>query len=72
MKDKVNTIYAPAWKLREQAHIEKTLGTGIICTTCGATLATYHDWCSAPLDVACPGFQAIENAISTAPRDCKP
>lgn len=70
---KISTIYAPAWKLREQAHIERTLGMDVeICARCGATLRTYHDKCAASLDDRCPGFEAIEAAIATAPADCRP
>jgi hypothetical protein len=41
--------------------VERDLGTGIICTDCGCTLATYHDLCEA-LNLRCPGFDAIEAA----------
>lgn len=69
---KISTIYAPAWKLREQAHIERTIGAAEICARCHATLATYHDACSAMLDDPCPGFETIERAIASAPGDCRP
>lgn len=69
---RINKIYAPAWKLRENAHIERTIGAAEICARCKATLATYGDTCSAPLDERCPGFEAIERATATAPADCRP
>lgn len=34
--------------------------TDEICDRCHATLATYADACSAPLDEICPGFEAVE------------
>lgn len=43
-------------------RVEERLGDKVICGQCGATLATYADNCSAPLDVRCPGFEAIEEA----------
>lgn len=42
------------------AGVQQALGDKVICTTCGATLATYADKCSAPLDRPCEGFEAIE------------
>lgn len=47
---------------RRAATIQRTLADSIICDRCGATLITYGDDCSAPLDEACPGFLAIEAA----------
>ena len=41
--------------------VEKALGDAVICTRCGATLATYADKCSAALDDPCPGFVTIED-----------
>jgi hypothetical protein len=43
---------------------EAVLGDAVICDRCGATMATYADDCSAPLDEACPGFLAIEQAVA--------
>ncbi len=45
----------------ERAFVEQTLGDSVICSRCGATLATYA-YCTAPLSDACPGFLAIEQA----------
>lgn len=45
---------------------ELVLGDSVICDRCDATLPTYADKCSAALDDACPGFQAIENAVALA------
>jgi hypothetical protein len=45
---------------------EAILGDSVICEQCGATMATYADKCSADLDVACPGFVAIEDAVKLA------
>jgi hypothetical protein len=42
------------------AGVERALGDKVICATCGATLATYADKCSSPLDRPCEGFEAIE------------
>ena len=47
---------------RRQASVEALLGNLVICSTCGATLLTFGDVCSAPLDVACEGFVAIDRA----------
>lgn len=49
---------------RRQQGVAERLGTGVICPTCGATLETYDEACSAPLDEACPGFLAIEGALA--------
>lgn len=70
---RINTIYAPGWKLREQKHVEDTLGMDQeICTRCGATLRTYHERCPADLTERCPGFQSIERAVASAPANCRP
>jgi hypothetical protein len=44
----------------ERDAVEKFFGDKVICSDCGATLDTYADKCSAPLDVPCLGFLAIE------------
>lgn len=36
--------------------VEAALGDEIICSTCGATVHTMADLCSADLDERCPGF----------------
>jgi DNA-directed RNA polymerase subunit RPC12/RpoP len=41
-------------------RVEEHLGQTVICTRCGAQLATFGERCAAALDEACPGFQAIE------------
>jgi ribosomal protein L40E len=45
----------------EKAFVEQTLADSVICSRCGATLATYADVCSAPITESCPGFDAIED-----------
>lgn len=35
---------------------------GFVCPKCGATIVTMPDVCSAPLEEACPGFEAVETA----------
>ena len=53
---------ATADEFARQRRVEAALGDGrVICEDCGATLATYLDLCSAPLDAQCPGFVAIES-----------
>ncbi len=42
---------------------------GVICKDCGCTVDTYGDKCTAPLDVECLGFKAVEAAISKVARD---
>lgn len=49
----------------ERAFVEKACLDHVICTRCGATLATYSDKCSADLSDTCPGFQTIEFAKQT-------
>lgn len=46
----------------EIERVETALAGKVICARCYATLGTYAVFCSAPLDVACPGFNAIEMA----------
>ena len=48
---------------RRDVALQERYGDGEICTRCHATLATYQDACSAPLEEPCPGFQAIEDAL---------
>jgi len=36
-----------------------------ICDRCGATVSTYGDRCSAPLDEACEGFQTYDHMLAT-------
>ncbi len=50
-----------------RAYVEASLGEAVICSQCGAALATYADKCSARLDERCEGFLAIEAALSAAP-----
>jgi hypothetical protein len=45
----------------EHAFIAAAL-PGVICQLCGATLSTFADACSVQLDVACPGFLALDRA----------
>lgn len=50
---------------QERENVEAALGDGrVICTRCGATLATFADVCSAPLDKRCEGFEKIDSARS--------
>lgn len=46
---------------REYEFVKRRL-PGVICTTCGATVDTYNDTCSAPLSARCQGFEAVERA----------
>jgi len=46
----------------EWKRVEEKLGSAIICDRCGATLDTFNEACTADLDDACPGFNAIEKA----------
>ncbi|MEN6535694.1 MAG: hypothetical protein ABFD89_18665 [Bryobacteraceae bacterium] len=49
-------------ELREQVQllVRQRIGSGVICSHCGATFATYAEKCSVDLDVRCPGFNAID------------
>lgn len=47
---------------QEVAYVERRLGDSVICETCGATLRTYADACTAGLSDVCPGFLAVERA----------
>lgn len=49
---------------RRNRFVEEWLGNEKICERCGATLATYAELCSAPLDDPCPGFMTVEAAIA--------
>ena len=56
-------------RLKDQAaFVERALGDSVICQTCGATLQTFADACTAGLQDPCPGYLAIEQAKATAPR----
>jgi hypothetical protein len=44
----------------EGGRVEAYLGNDVICSRCGATLATYADKCNVPLEAPCPGFLLIE------------
>ena len=46
----------------EVERVESRLGDAVICTHCGATLETYAERCSVPLNVKCPGFLRVEEA----------
>ena len=48
----------------QRAFVEAKLGSSVICSRCGATLATYADECSADLADPCPGFMTVEDAIA--------
>lgn len=39
---------------------EERLGTRVICTRCGATLAGMDDLCKAGIDEPCPGGEEID------------
>lgn len=47
-------------------RVEELLGDRPLCDRCGATLGTFDERCSEPLDVACPGFLALEAARDLA------
>lgn len=49
-------------ELREQVArlVQARMGSGIICSRCHATLATYGEKCSANLAERCPGFNAVD------------
>jgi hypothetical protein len=50
-------------RVAEATFIDLALGQrAVICHRCGATLETYSETCSAPLNKTCPGFNAIEEA----------
>lgn len=52
------------------SRVEKELGDGrVICERCGATLATYAEFCSAPLEEQCPGYVTIEKVRSLPPEE---
>ena len=44
--------------------VEQRLGGRPICDRCGATIQTYAEVCTADIDLRCPGFEAIEEAIA--------
>lgn len=44
------------------ARVEAKLGDKVVCDRCGAKLADIHKQCTAPLDMTCPGFEAIDKA----------
>lgn len=58
-------------ELRERVHalVQQRLAGVVICTRCGATLATYADKCDVDLDVRCPGFNVVERARSDAEQE---
>ena len=41
-------------------EVEAAIGNSEICSHCKATLDTFADKCSAPLEVECPGFKRID------------
>lgn len=49
-------------ELRERVDVlvRERIGTGVICSRCGARFSTFVDKCDAALDERCPGFNAIE------------
>jgi hypothetical protein len=53
----------PEWKRREVEHVCAELGDKVICRRCGARLDDFAERCTADLDVVCPGFVAIEEAL---------
>ncbi len=46
--------------------VEISLGDAVLCSECGATLATYDVKCGAEPARACAGFLAIEEAVQRA------
>lgn len=56
-KDGWDTI----WKAVTEELAENT-----ICSQCGAKLSTYDELCTAPLDIECDGFRAVEAAFQRA------
>lgn len=49
-------------ELRERVAllVRERIGSGVICSRCCATYATYGDRCEADLDERCPGFNAVD------------
>lgn len=45
---------------RVQVLVRQRMGSGIICSRCGATFASYGEKCSADLAERCPGFNAVD------------
>lgn len=45
---------------RVQLLVRQRIGTGIICSRCGATFASYSEKCMADLAERCPGFNAVD------------
>lgn len=58
-------------ELREQVHrlVSQRLGDVVICTRCGAKLATYADKCEADLDERCPGFNVVDRVQMDAEKE---
>ena len=58
-------------ELREKVAqlVRARMGQGIICSRCGASLATYADRCEADLAERCPGFNAIDLVQSAAEKE---
>lgn len=57
-------LLAAGYRARERrrnAAVDRELGDGrVICTRCGATLASFGTACTAALDDACQGYLVIE------------
>lgn len=47
-----------------KANIIDYFGDRHICDRCGASISSYSDKCSAPLDDPCEGFLAIEDMLT--------
>lgn len=43
-----------------QQMVHAHFGTRVICGRCCATIGTYGEKCTAPLDERCPGFNAVD------------
>jgi ribosomal protein L40E len=49
---------------QQWSFVEKNLGDRVICMTCGATYKTMNRSCNTPLLEKCPGYLAVDEAIS--------
>jgi hypothetical protein len=63
--------YSKSWKAERNRLVEADLADTVICSRCGATLATYSfpesgGKCVAELDDRCPGFASVEAALQRA------
>ncbi len=45
------------------ADVIDFFGDRVICSRCNATVSTYGDTCTAPLNERCPGFTAYDDLL---------